>query len=309
MPGKYPGNIDDTVFGNVTGHVVPGTFFILFGIWWLFNVLLDSLTPSKAEGASQASSGYRSRTWYACCIKRNLPVEPWLKFLAGSVGIVMELSGGHWTLFNSKGDFEKESLNNFSHATMFAFFTLTGVVEILQFKKAQFPPKLSHVVFAFFFFVEGYLFYFHLDDGRDQLDVNAHVMLYSISFSCALVLLLEAYFDNIALLGFARCYLVLLQGTWFYQIAFMLYGRHPWSAKSHANLMFLPIAFSWHLMLILILILIGMAFRRQLRNRCLSCGDDCRNAYDAVSLEYLLREESNNNNQNENELEVAHVQF
>ena len=294
MLDKYPGKIDDTLFGHVMGHLVPGTMFLLGGFWWLRNVVYDVLI-SQSERVDEARP-YRSKTWYgrrkprtgqhALCKHVG---EPLVKIILSLIGAFMELTGAHWTLFNDKGDFEDESINNFSHATMFCFFGITGVIDILQtigIIRSKHFGSLGHILMAMAFFVEGFLFYFHLD-GRNKLDSHAHCIVYSICFATTLVLLLEAVWMDSGILGLARCFLVLLQGSWFYQVAFMLYGPRKWSTKSKGAAMFVPIAFAWHCLLLLLVLFVALA----VGGRCIFgawyCSSDC----ETISSEQLLMNE------------------
>ena len=294
MLSQYPGKIDDILFGHVMGHLVPGTFFLLCGFWWLFNVVYDVLI-SQSERVDEARP-YKSKTWYGIrrpltgrCVRCKHFGEPLVKIAMSLSGVFMELTGAHWTLFNDKGDFEHESINNFSHATMFAFFGLTGVVDILQTIgtiRSKHFGGLGHVLMAMAFFVEGLLFYYHLD-GRNALDSHAHCIVYSICFATTLVLLLETIWMDSGVLGLARCFLVLLQGTWFYQVTFMLYGPRKWSKKSKAAAMFVPIAFAWHCLMLLIVFCIALTLGR----RCIGGGRNCTSDCEAISMEHLLVDE------------------
>ena len=282
------------LFGHVMGHLVPGTMFLLFGFWWLCNVVNDILI-SQLERVDEARP-YKARTWYGRskpftgrCTRKHL-VDPFIKIALSLIGASMELTSADWTLFNDKGDFEHESINNFSHATMFAFFGLTGVVDILQTIgtiRSKHFGGLGHVLMAMAFFVEGLLFYYHLD-GRNALDSHAHCIVYSICFATTLVLLLETIWMDSGVLGLARCFLVLLQGTWFYQVAFMLYGPRKWSTKSKAAAMFVPVAFAWHCLMLLIVFCVVLA----VGGRCISGvwirSSDC----ETISREQLLKNES-----------------
>eukprot|EP00794_Sanderia_malayensis_P009839 gene9839-10849_t len=259
---RYPANLDDTLFGNVSGHVAPGSMFILIGIWWLYNVVrwivLDGNMADKLS--------YSSRVWYDAPRSLNrcrfppcsssIPLEPTVIIFLGLLGTLIELTGAHWKLF-ANGDFKDDSMNNFSHATMYAFFILSGIVNILVHRdaiKGKSLSRLSHVMLAFAFFIEGFLFYFHLE-GRSGLDSHAHSLIYSLCFVISFIIILESC-NSSPILGLARCFCTIVQGTWFYQVAFMLHGPNPWSPKSKPATMFVPIAFAWHCLAVLVGIII-----------------------------------------------------
>jgi len=52
-----------------------------------------------------------------------------------------------------------------------------------------------------------------------------------------------------------RAILLGLQGTWFLQIAFVLYGPNPWK-NTQSNVEFLAVAFAWHLFVFLAIALV-----------------------------------------------------
>jgi hypothetical protein len=135
---------------------------------------------------------------------------------------------------------------------MFAFFSFSGLLESLQFYNVLSLPKgAEHLVLSFAFFIEGLLFYFHLD-GRPVLDKHLHILLYFVIFATSFVLILEAWMKTSFLLLVVRVYLTMLQGTWFLQIAHSLYGTNPWKDTA-PNREFVTIAFAWHALALLFL--------------------------------------------------------
>lgn len=305
MISEYPAHLDDTLFGNVTGHLAPGTMFILTGLWWLYHVVCDIVNAQSKH--LEDAQPYISRVWYgprAATRSRYAQLkalcEPLIKIGLGLVGILMELTGAHWTLFNEKGDFENESMNNFSHATMFSFFMLAGAVDIMLhcgILRSRHLTKLGHMMMALAFFVEGFLFYFHLD-GRSTLDSHSHCIIYVVCFGTSIVFLAEAIWLECGMLGLLRCFLVILQGSWFYQIAFALYGPRRWSEKSHSAAMFVPIAFAWHCIVLIVFCIGAIILADKCRRPSRYCKSDC----EAVSMEHLLGSEDDDNEQDKSDL-------
>lgn len=240
--------------GSYPGHVLPGSFFIVFGLWWWFNIVAI-IAQAQARFLRQRFLTRRTKncvfeiefettTWCrvpVLCLKR-FPVEPCLKVIAAAVGIIAELTKGEWSLVNDAGHFSH--LNNFSHATMFSIFLLTAVVEILRFYNILFlPAATDHVLASLSFFLVGELFYFHIE-GRSELDQKLHTVLYTVAFSIAVVFLLEAWQRKSFVLFLTRTFLVLLLGAWFIQIAHVLYGSHPWK-DTDSNRAIVVVIFSW----------------------------------------------------------------
>lgn len=66
------------------------------------------------------------------------------------------------------------------------------------------------------FSVEGMLLAFHLKGT--QLEVLVHLLLVITTLACAFFIFLEVVFPNSVLVSLARCWSVLLQGTWWCQV-------------------------------------------------------------------------------------------
>lgn len=299
MLHEYPAHLDDTVFGHITGHLVPGTMLILLGFWWLYNIVYDiAISRSKRLGEVRS---YMSAVWYGsrrangrdCCSQMKNVSEPLIKISLGSIGCFMEVTAAHWTLFDEYGDFEHESMNNFSHATMFSFFTLSGVVDLLLHYGVlggKHLSKTGHFIMSLAFFIEGFLFYFHLD-GRSALDSHSHSIIYSVCFATSIAFVAESVWMDCGALGLLRCFLVVIQGTWFYQITFMLYGPRRWSKKSSAAAMLVPIAFAWHCLVMIAIFLLALIIGEKCFKGPKYCESDC----DAVSMEHLLSNDGGDN--------------
>ena len=75
------------------------------------------------------------------------------------------------------------------------------------------------------FVVEGLLFAFHLKGT--SLDFELHLLLVLTIFMTALIIFLETNHPHMLQLSALRAMLVLLQGTWFIQVAYILYKGAP----------------------------------------------------------------------------------
>ncbi len=74
---------------------------------------------------------------------------------------------------------------------------------------------------AMAYVIEGLLFAFHL--RGDQLDVEIHTLLVITIFLTAIVILAEIQHKSNVLLASLRPILVIMQGVWFVQAAFILF--------------------------------------------------------------------------------------
>ncbi|XP_074652575.1 transmembrane protein 45B-like [Tubulanus polymorphus] len=237
--------------GSFQGHVLPGSFFLVFALHWTIQIWIRYF-KSKYE-----SSTYRNSATYplAClcgCFKRY-QIEGVIKILVASIGIFGEVTnsymqGGRFVVY----------IGNKQHSTMYAPFIVSGIVDILLHHKVRFVPKNSdYIALALAFTVEGLLFKFHLF-GRNAIDIQIHTLLLYAIFCSALAILVQMRFPNNVLAGLTSAFFVLLQGTWFWQVAFILYNPRRsgerWSSEDHEHLMITTIMFGWHALIILIVI-------------------------------------------------------
>ena len=295
----------NTVFfvtmGSFAGHVLPASYFIVVGVWWWLHILAmiakaqakclkhrDKRRPNSFE----SNIDFVSTTWHKVPVPylRTVPFEPGLKVIAGMVGIINDLSWADWRLKDEHDDFSH--LNNFAHSTMYSTVLLGGVVEILRFYSILFlPAATDHVLGSLAFFLIGELFYFHID-GRSVLDQKLHILICITAFAISIIFLLEAWRRKSFLLFMARTILVVLMGTWFIQIAHVLYGTHPWKDTA-PNREFVIIVFSWHIIGVLFTFLCSLVvlsvFVRLRRSSCvISLVTNENITRDATELDELM---------------------
>ncbi|XP_039254941.1 transmembrane protein 45B-like isoform X1 [Styela clava] len=206
------------------GHTLPGTFFIIFGIYYAFLYISRYLK-------SRSKKDYNYYGTFYCCGKlpcSMLVVEGCLKIFFTSVGTLVELfypGAPMGALHNSDGDFTHPM--NWQHATMYFFFGLSGLADIISYTAKNVVPKgLDRIMGGLALFVEGYLFFFHLH-GRSMIDTRCHVLLVIAVWPCALFALLEAFLINnravLHLLEMFHSILLIFQGVWFWMVAYILY--------------------------------------------------------------------------------------
>lgn len=228
--------------GSFIGHAIPGSFFFMFGIWWLTQVM------RRYFRCRQEGTAFRSTLTYDVRVcpgrrMRNVPVESLVKIVACLLGIVVEIIGG----INSVTH-RFDNVGNVQHITMYFFFLLTGVLDILT-AKGLAPPGSDYMGVVLALLIEGALFKFHLF-GRSDLDVLVHVLLlYVIGFS-AILICVEAAYRTAPVLPMLRALLCMVQGTWFWALGTILYNplpdAVPWDQHDHTSLMLAVVCFSWH---------------------------------------------------------------
>ncbi|XP_008067342.1 transmembrane protein 45A [Carlito syrichta] len=241
--------------GNFKGHALPGTFFFIMGIWWSSKSILRYIFRKQKRTCYVGSKALFQRI---DILEGIVLVSMALTGMAGEQFIP---GGPHLTLYDYK-EGQWNQLLGWHHCTMYFFFGLLGVAEILCFTIRSLPASLPKLMLANALFVEAFIFYNHTH-GREMLDIFVHQLLDLTIFLTGVVTFAEFLMRNNFLLELLRSSLILLQGTWFWQIGFVLYppsGGPAWDLMDHSNVMFLTICFCWHYALNCIIIGVNYAF-------------------------------------------------
>ena len=73
--------------GTFIGHVVPGSFFVLFGAWWTFQICRKYLKSFTKQGESFTCQV----TYPPSCARCNVDVEAVIAVSAAVIGMLIEL--------------------------------------------------------------------------------------------------------------------------------------------------------------------------------------------------------------------------
>ena len=229
-------------------------------------------------------SRYFRSVWYpdahpftngARVVTGKYPIEAFLKLILTLVGIAGEFVSGFddsWTFTN---------VHDGQHMTMFAFFTVNGVVDLAyHYQMPALPPQLDYMAALLALIMEGVLFKWHLH-GRPPMDVQVHTFLIYIIVGIVVVIICEMKYPYDAKWAIARSWLFIAQGnfqgnltpittiknnsltgSWFIQVGQILYpkfGGKPWKEDDHTEMLIVTIIFAWHVMTsLLIVVLIGV---------------------------------------------------
>ena len=186
-------------------------------------------------------------------------IEGVLKIVCSLIGLLGELWWVDWYMISPRtGNFT--NMNRWQHATMFAFFGLSGIIDIVfqTCLKTTPPSNRGKIFLSLAFWVEYLLFSFH-DNGVSELELDLHRLLLEAIGVCGVVSCLDVWCYRPGAPGVRRVWVTAtcLQGTWFWQIAFTLYNPwreghdSPWeSPRSH---MMLTSLFTFHLLFVLLL--------------------------------------------------------
>lgn len=242
--------------GSFSGHVLPGSFFILYGVTWIILAMVTHLKSKGKSGASQAGKrikrdhsmvngvsffdykrdiGLSRKSWLPlpCSPFSRVPLEPIIKVVLPFIGILAEaflnvvkdhkgkphITGSVYHVYRSDGYLN--NLDKLQHITMYCAFVLSGIVDILTIF-VKFPHQTSALFLALAFLTEGILFYFHTD-GRDPINIQIHLILTFVIGICVLFAFLRSMYATNFLVNLGLGFSIFLQGTWFIQTAQFLY--------------------------------------------------------------------------------------
>ena len=256
--------------GSFPGHILPGSLFIVFAVWWTILITRRWIVCSKTS-----TPFVNTATYHCWCIARRVSAEGLFKIVVTSVGIVGELLAGTKPIRDNQvgmvGDYNGFYVGDIQHVSMYTFFLLNGIVDcILHARCCKLPFSLDYVTSALAFAAEFILFYFHAS-VQEGLEKTLHTLLLWSIVACVASVLLEMNFRQSLLCGYFRAFTVFLQGTWFYQVAFILFPIFPsqqrWEFNA-SNTMYASIYFSWHLLLVVLLIVCIIAVTSVITSRC-----------------------------------------
>ncbi|OXB81253.1 UNVERIFIED_CONTAM: hypothetical protein H355_014297, partial [Colinus virginianus] len=218
---------------NFKGHALPGSFFLVFGLWWSVKYPLRYLSQ-KASKKSQKNYFFQ----------RVDAIEGGVKITFALIGMLAEQfvpDGPHLYLYSGeKRDWVK--LMNWQHTTMYLFYGLSGVVDIFTYSCSVVPRGLDRLMLSIAVFVEG---------------------------ACSTML--EVFLrDNIVLEMF-RAGVTIVQGTWFWQVGVVLFqpwGGPMWDESDHSNIMFLTMCFFWHWAAAVVIVAVNYSIAYSCMQRC-----------------------------------------
>lgn len=139
-------NIHISIFrkmGTFAGHALPGSFFLMFGIWSAIFQLKKYYRRQryKLGFSAHPEPVYRNQMTTpvrfcesGCCGGKLIPLDSYLKAICCAIGIIGEVYTGF-----KDGIFTY--IVNAQHSTMFAMFMLAGIFELLNFYRVFKFPK------------------------------------------------------------------------------------------------------------------------------------------------------------------------
>ncbi|XP_071403262.1 transmembrane protein 45B isoform X1 [Centroberyx affinis] len=271
---------------NFGGHAIPGTFFLLYGLWLSVKHTLRHYWRKSQPKARQKMPSFFNKMDY---------FEGGFTIFAAFVGIMVEqfvVDGPHAHLYDEPSH-SWVKLMNWQHGTMYLFFGISGIACVVTTASKSVPTGLDRLALSLALFVEGFLFYYHVH-SRPPLDAHIHSLLLVAVFGGSASTMLEVFKRDHIILELFRACLFILQGSWFYQIGFVLYplSGPQWDLTLHDNIMFVTMCFCWHLAVALLIVSITSSTVWLAVKRCSGRGRDIeigmRNTSSSSSSEKAL---------------------
>jgi hypothetical protein len=251
--------------GAFLGHIVPGAFFILWGVWWLV-ALFDTFLTTMAF-----KHKFSSKAWYHAFFGpvwlRRIPLEPLIKIFLPFMGILGELWLGHpsWrTLVAPDGKFVVDNINDWQHSAMYLAFCLSGLVDLIGYYSQHSVPRgASHAFVSLAFLVQGVLLVFHLKGPA--IEIMVHLILVLVIFATFIACIFEGFNKDSILASSLRPLLTLLQGVWWVQTAFIMFVSDPaYDPDYMGGTMMVPAVFVMHMLWIGVMGVVVLAAMRGL---------------------------------------------
>jgi len=204
--------------GSFKGHALPGSLFLLVGLWHIWNSVMNYVTNPKS---------HRVRVWHPVPgISGNLKyLEIYIIVIGSFVDMCIEFFYSPHLKYFVDGSLNSAHMNDFEHAGMLLMFFIFGV-SVLVSEKTRYLPLpygVLGIIAAMAFFAEYLLFNFH-STSHAGLEGRYHQILVLLVGLCIISAVLVAAFPKSFVVDLLGGITFTLQGIWFYQVAFTLYG-------------------------------------------------------------------------------------
>ncbi|XP_062147007.1 uncharacterized protein LOC133854755 [Alnus glutinosa] len=204
--------------GSFKGHALPGTLFLLVGVWHIWSSVVRYVSNPKT---------FRVRVWNPVpgFDGRLKYLELYVIAIGAFIDMCIELLYSTHLKFFVNGVLNPSHMNDFEHSGMLLMFFIFGLVALLSEKTGFLPlPEGSLcLIAATAFCAEYFLFYFH-STSHKGLEGYYHLLLVLLIGLCIISTVTGTLLPTSFPVDLCSGIAITLQGLWFYQTAFTLYG-------------------------------------------------------------------------------------
>ncbi|KAG9452851.1 hypothetical protein H6P81_005755 [Aristolochia fimbriata] len=203
--------------GSFKGHVLPGTLFLLVGVWHIWSATRRYVSDPKS---------FRVRAWNPVPSGGRVKyLELYVVAIGAFIDMCIELFYSTHLKFFVNGVLNPSHMNDFEHGGMLLMFFLFGAVGLLSEKSRvlSLPEGALPLIAATAFGAEYLLFSFHSTTHKG-LEGYYHLILVILIGMCIVSVLAGALNPESFAVDLCSGVSFALQGIWFYQTAFTLYG-------------------------------------------------------------------------------------
>ncbi|XP_047974899.1 transmembrane protein 45B-like [Salvia hispanica] len=204
--------------GSFPGHAIPGTLFLVIGVWHMWCSLIRYASNPKAFQVRvwNPVPGFDGRLKY---------LELYVIAIGAFFDLCIEFLYSTHLKIVVHGVLNPSHMNDFEHSGMLLMFFIFGVVALLSEKTRYLPlPEGALCLVASAAFTAEYLlFYFHSTTHKG-LEGWYHFILVLLIGLCILSTIAGALMPTSFPADLCSGMAMTLQGLWFYQTAFTLYG-------------------------------------------------------------------------------------